>query len=582
MNLVPQHSNFGSMRSTRLFKEVLENKVYVAQDFDAGYFSLEYEVLQTESILHYWPFADDFGPMDMAQVTTFVRLLAKHMKNTERKVVYIVEAGRRALANAGTSLFKLSLAQDELTIVGVVSPLVFLLGCYEILKLNLSIEEVRHCFRWADDSCVEQFRDATNTSATFRLSLIDCWQSVIRSKGLGWVEYPTSDMTMWGQINIEEYQQYDSPLNANLHVVVPGKFVAFQGPKDICKREFVDSPNGNRIFSATYYVDIFDGLGVTDVVRLNEPEYSPDDFENVGIAVHELQFPDCTNPTDDIVLKFFRIVDRAKGLVAVHCRAGLGRTGTLIALYMMRVYGFTAREAMGWLRIMRPGSILGGQQSYLCGIERKLSARSLIAKIGYRRASLTADQSSSSPSLFPSIATQPSEHQLMPAEIEVASGPPRSDWSSPLSSTQAVPSTETPEYSGPSGIATCKNRVQQLKLAAAAARPRAGSWSGPALPAIMGEEVAAASGRRTQNKARMKDDIADKTNVSLEAEHAETAKIQSDQCPKSSKSNVNNREDQGKLGKVLRFRNLHQRSYVILGSKASAAPHSTLMAVRGS
>ncbi|XP_067846687.1 dual specificity protein phosphatase CDC14AB isoform X2 [Heptranchias perlo] len=45
--------------------------------------------------------------------------------------------------------------------------------------------------------------------------------------------------------------------------------------------------------------------------------------------------------------------------------AGLGRTGTLIACYIMKHYRFTAAEAIGWIRICRPGSIIGPQQHFL-------------------------------------------------------------------------------------------------------------------------------------------------------------------------------------------------------------------------
>ena len=45
--------------------------------------------------------------------------------------------------------------------------------------------------------------------------------------------------------------------------------------------------------------------------------------------------------------------------------AGLGRTGTLIACYMMKHYRLTASEAIAWIRISRPGSIIGPQQHYL-------------------------------------------------------------------------------------------------------------------------------------------------------------------------------------------------------------------------
>ena len=110
-------------------------------------------------------------------------------------------------------------------------------------------------------------------------------------------------------------------------------------------------------------------MNVTSVVRLNEPRYDADAFTSHGFQHFGLFFEDCTAPPDAVVAAFFRIVDAAPGAVAVHCNDGRGRTGTLIALWLMRSHGFTAREAMGWLRIMRPGSVIGEQQRYLCSVE---------------------------------------------------------------------------------------------------------------------------------------------------------------------------------------------------------------------
>jgi cell division cycle 14 len=74
------------------------------------------------------------------------------------------------------------------------------------------------------------------------------------------------------------------------------------------------------------------------VVRLNDRLYDPRPFEERGIKVHGLEFPDGSNPQDHIISKFMSIMDAhiSQGqAVAVHCRAGLGRTGVLIGCYIM-------------------------------------------------------------------------------------------------------------------------------------------------------------------------------------------------------------------------------------------------------
>ena len=305
--------------------------------------------------LEYFPFCDDFGPMNMGCVIRFMEQLDQELALfPEHKVVLYVESGKREFTNA-----------------------VFLLGSYCIIKLNFTLQKVLEKFSWLDSSFVQPFRDATYSQPDFGLSLADCWAGLEKGKCQGWIAGPTEDEpTIFGQISIEEYEQYDDPLNGDLHEVVPGKFVAFKGPRDLGGRQYLDERSGHRNFSPGYYLSIFRELEVVTVVRLNEPEYDPQmAYEQHGIRTVELEFQDCTAPPNSVASAFLAAADSAHargGSVAVHCHAGLGRTGTLIGLWLMRRLGFSAREAMGWLRIMRPGSVIGEQQHYLCAAEQAL------------------------------------------------------------------------------------------------------------------------------------------------------------------------------------------------------------------
>jgi cell division cycle 14 len=117
---------------------------------------------------------------------------------------------------------------------------------------------------------------------------------------------------------------------------------------------------------------MFKKFNITLVIRLNQPKYDAKVFEQAGIKHMELCFLDGSTPSKEIVDKFLSVVESNQGAVAIHCKAGLGRTGTLIALYAMKHFRFCAADFIAWIRILRPGSILGPQQYYLVQMQKEM------------------------------------------------------------------------------------------------------------------------------------------------------------------------------------------------------------------
>lgn len=105
------------------------------------------------------------------------------------------------------------------------------------------------------------------------------------------------------------------------------------------------------------------------VVRLNSELYSPSYFTALGIEHVDMIFDDGTYPALGMVRKFIKLahemITRQKKNIAVHCKAGLGRTGCLIGAYLIYRYGFTANDLIAFMRFMRPGMVVGPQQHWL-------------------------------------------------------------------------------------------------------------------------------------------------------------------------------------------------------------------------
>ena len=122
------------------------------------------------------------------------------------------------------------------------------------------------------------------------------------------------------------------------------------------------------------YIPYFQKNNVELVVRLNKKCYNEGDFVKAGIRHFDQYYLDGSCPPLDVldrIVAAFETVPADKAF-AVHCKAGLGRTGTCIGAYMMKHFKFTAAEAIGWMRICRPGMVIGPQQQFLKDIEQRM------------------------------------------------------------------------------------------------------------------------------------------------------------------------------------------------------------------
>lgn len=283
----------------------------------------------------YEQFFADFGPLNLAHVT-------KHC----RRVRELMEGGVMVVHYCGDHPHKRANSA-------------FLACCAAVCVLKRSAEEAFESFLSCDPP-LHPFRDAGFGVCTFQCLVLDCVRGVAKAQALKHYAYDTFD--------VAAYETLEKLEEGDVCWLVPGKFAAFSTPT-ADPRELRP---GVFTLSVDAYAKLFKRLNISCVVRFNKKLYDANIFKKHGINHVDLWYEDGSNPTEAILQKFLSLCEQESGGIAVHCKAGLGRTGTNIGAYMMKHWGYSARECIGWMRICRPGSVIGPQQQFLVEAEDRL------------------------------------------------------------------------------------------------------------------------------------------------------------------------------------------------------------------
>lgn len=313
--------------------EIIKDKLYFATlttgyrpkpTKNSKYFHIEDDIV-------YESFYFDFGPYHLCHLYQFCERLNAELAKapSNKKIVFYTSDNETLRLNAA-----------------------YLIGSYAIINLSKSPAWVHAQLTGESEWSLLSFRDVSGGPAACDMTLLDVFQGLQIALQGGFFDFK--------HFNEDEYLYYERVENGDLNWIIPDKMLAFSGPHAKSRLD-----HGYPLHSPEHYHDYFKRNNVTTIVRLNKKSYDARQFSSHGFEHRELFFVDGSVPSDAIVARFIRICEAAPGAVAVHCKAGLGRTGTLIGCYMMKHHGFSARQAIAWLRICRPGSVIGHQQRFL-------------------------------------------------------------------------------------------------------------------------------------------------------------------------------------------------------------------------
>ena len=194
---------------------------------------------------------------------------------------------------------------------------------------------------------IEEYQDAT--ASPFMLSIQDTISGIIKAVNLGWFNIHNFD--------IDVYYFYLAPENGFMTWVVPKRLLVLASPG------IADSP---LLFDM---LPLFRKWHIRTVVCFSGEARGFEDLSRVGINQMTLDCSSDSLPSMADIMKFIELCDDG-GAVALCSLNGLGRGPMFAALWLVHSFGFSPKEAIGYVRCVRQGAIYGVQQDFIVRADR--------------------------------------------------------------------------------------------------------------------------------------------------------------------------------------------------------------------
>jgi cell division cycle 14 len=194
---------------------------------------------------------------------------------------------------------------------------------------------------------IEDYDDATASPYTLQLS--DVLGGVMKAVSLGWFDWQTFDTAL--------YNFYLAPENGFMTWVVPGRLLVLSAPG------IADSP---LIFDM---LPLFRKWRIGVVVSFAAEARGFEDLSRVGIERLTLDCASDNLPPVSEVMKFMELCDSGR-TIAICSLNGLGRGPMFSAIWLVHSFGFSPKEAIGWVRTVRQAAIYGVQQDFIVRMDR--------------------------------------------------------------------------------------------------------------------------------------------------------------------------------------------------------------------